>query len=119
MMVPQVDADGIDVGGVRMPEVAVPLATYTGWNLRDPRTGASDELVDFSGSYIPFPRTRADRERSGDPRLSIEERYHDRAEFLGMTAEHVLKMIEGGYLLPEDMPALIQRAEMQWEYATR
>jgi hypothetical protein len=119
MMVPQVDADGIDVGGVRLPEVAVPLATYTGWNLRDRRTGASDELVDFSGSYIPFPRTRVERERAGDPRLSIEERYHDRAQFLGLIGEHALKLIEGGYLLPEDMPALLQRAELQWEYATK
>jgi len=119
VMVPQVDADGIDMGGVRMPEVAVPLATYTGWNLRDPKTGAPRELVDFSGSYIPFPKSKADRERTGDPRLSIEERYHDRAQYVGLIAQHCLKMVEGGYLLPEDMPALIQRAEMQWDYANK
>ena len=119
VMVPQVDADGIDVEGVRMPEVAVPLATYTGWNLRDPRTGAPNELVDFSGSYIPLPRNRGERERTGDPRLSIEERYPSRSAFLGMIAAHTLHLIKGGYLLPEDMPAMIERAQMQWEYATK
>jgi hypothetical protein len=119
VMVPQVDADGIDLGGVRMPEVAVPLATYTGWNRRDPKTAASDELVDFSGSYIPFARTRAEREHNQDPRPSVEERYHDRAEYVGLVAQQALKLVADGYLLPEDVPSLLARAETQWDYATK
>ena len=83
VMVPQVDSDGIDKGGVRMPEVAVPLATLTGWNPRDPKIGAPDQLMDFAGSYLPFSKTRAERERAGDPRLSIEERYSNRDVYLG------------------------------------
>jgi len=119
VMVPQVDRDGIDLGGVRMPEVAVPLATYTGWNPRDPRIGAQNELVDFAGSYIPFARTRAERERAGDPRLSIEERYPNRAQYLGMVAEAGVKLIKEGYLLAEDLPLLLDRAAEQWAYATK
>jgi len=119
VMVPQVDRDGIDLAGVRMPEVAVPLATYTGWNPRDPRTGAPTELVDFAGSYIPFARTRAERERTGDPRLSIAERYQNRAHYLGLVAEAGLKLIKGGYLLAEDLPVLLNRATEQWAYATK
>ena len=74
-LVPQVDRDGNDVGGIRMPEIQAPLATYTGWNLRAPEIGAPDELFSMQGSWIPFARTRKDREQSGDPRPSIEERY--------------------------------------------
>ena len=63
-LVPAVDADGNDRAGVRMPEIAVPLATQTGWNPRAPRTGAADALAGVVGSYLPFARTRAAREAS-------------------------------------------------------
>jgi len=115
-MVPQVDADGIDQAGVKMPEVAVPLATYTGWNRRDPDTGSPDQLVDFSGSYIPFARTAADRKRTGDQRPSLEERYPSRDHYLGMIAREAIKLMKEGFLLPEDLPSILSRAEMQWDY---
>jgi hypothetical protein len=118
-MVPQVDRDGIDLAGVRMPELAVPVATYTGWNYRDPGTGAPDQLVDFSGSYIPFARTRAERERNLDPRLSIEERYHSREHYMGLFAEATLKLVRDGYLLAEDMPAMVEHAGELWKLATK
>ena len=57
MLVPQVDADGNERDGVRLPEMTVPLATYTGWNLRDPSIGAPDQRVAFEASYLPFPKT--------------------------------------------------------------
>ena len=91
-LVPAVDADGNDRAGVRMPEIAVPLATQTGWNPRDPKTGAPDALAGVVGSYIPFARTKAAREASGDPRLSIEERYADRAAYLGRVTEAALAL---------------------------
>jgi hypothetical protein len=119
VMVPQVDADGIDLGGVRMPEVAAPLATYTGWNPRDPRTGAPEQLVDFAGSYLPFAKTKAERERAGDPRLSLEERYLNRAHYLGLVTEAALKLVKDGYLLAEDLPAVIARAAEHWDDATK
>src|SRR5215468_6170944 len=119
VMAPQVDQDGIDLGGIRMPEIAAPLATYTGWNPRDPQTGAPDQLVDFAGSYIPFAKTKAERERAGDPRHSLEERYASRSHYLGLVAEAGLKLVKGGYLLDEDLPVLIERAGQQWYYATK
>src|SRR5215831_4058871 len=74
-LVPQVDADGNERAGIRLPEVAVPLATYTGWNFRSEKIGGSDQLVSLLGSYIPFAQTKADRQASRDPRASIGERY--------------------------------------------
>ncbi|MGE0132152.1 MAG: alpha/beta hydrolase domain-containing protein [Blastocatellales bacterium] len=119
VMAPQVDQDGIDLSGVRMPEVAVPLATYTGWNPRDAKIGASDQLVDFAGSYIPFAKTKAERERAGDPRLSLEERYTNRGQYLGLLAEAGVKLVKGGYLLAEDLPLLIERAGQRWDYTMK
>jgi len=80
VLVPQTDADGNDLGGVRLPELEVPLATYTGWNLRDPSIGAAELRVSFLGSFIPFARTEAEREKSGDPRPSVAERYGSREQ---------------------------------------
>ena len=119
VMAPQVDQDGIDLGGIKMPEVAAPLATYAGWNSRDPQTGAPDQLVDFAGSYIPFPKTKSERERTGDPRLSLEERYASSAHYLGLVAEAGLKLVKDGYLLAEDLPELIERARRQWDFAMK
>ena len=70
VLVPQVNADGNERDGVRLPEITVPLATYTGWNLRDPAIDAPDQRVAFEGSYIPFAKTAED-ERSGDPRSRL------------------------------------------------
>lgn len=113
--VPQVDPDGIDLGGIRLPEVAVPLATVTGWNPRAPGTGAPDQLVDFAGSYLLLPRTEA----GPDPRRPIAQRYPTREHYLGLIAESALRLSREGYLLPEDLPALLERAQLQWDWATR
>ncbi|HEX9002343.1 MAG TPA: alpha/beta hydrolase domain-containing protein, partial [Blastocatellia bacterium] len=86
---------------------------------RDPQTGAPDQLVDFTGSYFPFAKTKTDRERAGDPRLSIEERYASREQYLGKITEAALKLVKGGYLLAEDLPGVIDRAAQHWEYAIR
>jgi hypothetical protein len=74
-LVPHVDADGNEVAGIRVPEVAVPLATTTGWNFRAERIGNPTTIVALLGSYVPFARTKAERDARRDPRLSIEERY--------------------------------------------
>ena len=116
MLVAQVDADGNETAGLKMPELAVPLATHTGWNLFNEKAGPTDELSSMQGSYIPFPRTRAERERSGDPRLSIDERYHDRDQYLGMVSREAVKLIEQGYLLDRDLPAILKQAGERWDY---
>ena len=118
MRVPAVDADGNARAGVRLPDIAVPLATQTGWNYRDPSIGAPDRLAGEIGSYIPFPRTRADRERARDPRLSIEERYRSPDEYLGKYAAATLDLVARGFILPEDVADLLKHAGEHYEWAT-
>ncbi len=117
ILVPQVDGDGNEIAGLKMPELAAPLATYTGWNLFNQKSGPTDELASMEGSYILFPRTRADRERSGDHRLSIEERYGDRDQYLGMVARAAMRLMEQRYLLDRDLAAILRQAGQRWDYA--
>jgi hypothetical protein len=98
MLVPQVDSDGNDIAGIRMPEITVPLATYLGWNFFNERSGPTTELAPLTGSFIPFPRTRAERERTQDPRPSIEERYHSRDHYLELITKSANKLASQGYL---------------------
>lgn len=114
-LLPKVDQDGNEVGGVRLPEVSVPLATYTSWNLRAPETGADDEMADFRGSFFTFPLTDHERAESGDPRASLEARYPTRAHFLGQYALAAIELVDEGFLLAEDIPGLLRRAESLWE----
>jgi hypothetical protein len=116
VFLPQVDADGNETSGLRMPWIQVPLATYTGWNLRAPAIGAPEELYSFVGSTVPFARTRADREKSGDPRPSIAERYKSRDAYLDQIRGATRKLTSGGYLLEGDAPAIIEHAGRQWEH---
>jgi len=115
--VPAVDADGNVRAGIRLPDIAVPLATHAGWNYRDKSTGASDRLAGEIGSYIPFARTRADRDRAGDPRLSIEERYKSRDEYVGKFAAAALDLVRQGYLLEEDVADQLKHAIEHYDWA--
>jgi hypothetical protein len=115
-LVPQVDADGNEMTGLRLPEVQVPLATYAGWNLRDPTIGAPDSLYDMVGSFFPFPRTKAERESRRDPRLSIEERYPSRDAYLGKIQAVARDLVRSRYLLEADIPRLVRRANVQWDH---
>ena len=115
VLVPRTDADGNDLGGVRLPELQVPLATYTGWNLRDPSIGAPDRRTSFLGSFLPFARSAADREKSGDPRASIAERYASREQYMGKFAEAAMKLIQDRFLLREDLPAVLERGRREWD----
>jgi hypothetical protein len=115
-LVPQVDVDGNDLAGVRMPEVAVPLATYTGWNLRAPESGADQELLDSAGSFLPFPVTAAGREAASDPRKPILERYESRDAYLMEYRSVAQRLIESGFLLTSDLDPLMKRAEQLWDW---
>jgi len=117
VLVPAVDGDGNDRGGIRLPEIAVPLATQKGWNFRLPAAGAADRLAGEIGSYLAFPRTRAERDASGDSRLSIEERYRDRFDYLGRIADAATTLVAEGYLLAEDVPDIITRAARHYDWA--
>jgi Alpha/beta hydrolase domain len=114
-LVPQSDANGNDMGGVNLPELQVPLATYTGWNLRDPGIGLGDLRLSFYGSFIPFAKTAGEREKSGDPRLSVAERYSSHDEYMGKFAEAAMKLVHERFLLREDLPAMLERGEREWK----
>jgi len=97
----------------------VPLATYTGWNLRDPSIGAPGERVSFEGSYIGFPKTIAERQKSGDPRRSIAERYSSADEYLNRYERALDALISQRWILPEDRAALLARGKQEWQQATK
>jgi len=115
VLVPQVDADGIDQGGIRLPELAAPLGTITGWNLRAPERGAPEELAEFYGSIFPFARTREERQRTADPRPSVAERYAGREEYVKRVGAAADELIAGRFLLPRDRAAAVERAARLWD----
>lgn len=117
-LVPQVDGDGNDLAGIRVPEVAVPLATTTGWNFRSERIGSPKTIVALTGSYIPFARTRAEREAAGDPRPSIEERYRGKDDYLARIRASAVALIKNGFMLEEDLQFAVDRAARHWDWAT-
>jgi hypothetical protein len=117
ILVPQADADGNGTAGIRMPELSVPLATYTGWNLFNDRSGPTDVLSSMQGSYIPLARSGADRKRSNDPRASIEERYRDKDQYVGLVTKAALALIDQRFLLAEDLAAVVRDAGRHWDYA--
>jgi hypothetical protein len=115
ILVPQVNADGNETAGIRLPEQMVPLATYTGWNLRDPKIGAPDVLYNMTGSFIPFAKTKAEREASGDRRPSIEERYKDKDDYLRKVRAAAEALTGSGFLLKEDVERVTQKAAARWD----
>lgn len=113
-LIPQVNSDGNEIAGVHLPDQAVPLATYTGWNLRAPQTGAPNSRPTFLGSMIPFARTRAEREANHDPRLSIEERYKNLDDYLTRVEASARALVKDGFLLDRDVPLAVSKARQRW-----
>jgi hypothetical protein len=118
-LVPQVDADGNEVGGIRVPEQLVPLATTTGWNFRAERIGNPTSVVALLGSYVAFPRTRAEREATRDPRKAIEERYASKDDYLQKIRAAADGLVKDRLLLAEDVDDTMARAARHWDHATR
>ncbi len=112
LFVPQVDADGNEISGIRLPEVAVPLATLTGWNFR---RGSDSELAPLLGSFVPFAPTREARRQSGDPRRSIEERYPSREAYVAKVEKAAAALARERYLLEADVPAVVMQAAERWD----
>jgi hypothetical protein len=105
--VPKTDRDGNDIAGVRLPDVTVPLATYTGWALR--RGAHVNDGCEAAGQYIPFPKTIAERQMSGDPRRSIEERYPSFEKYYDNVKRAVENMVRDRLLLCEDADDQLER----------
>jgi hypothetical protein len=110
ILVPQVDADGNDLAGVRLPAVEVPLATYTGWNLQS-RELAQDELAGLLGSFLPFARTADERAQMRDPRRSLAERYESKSEYVARVGRAARVLVGQRLLLAEDAQRIIEDAK--------
>ncbi len=102
-----VDADGNEVAGIRLPHIAVPLGTSTGINVYKDLPG---ELCDRDGIYLPFARTRADRDRTGDPRPSLEERYAGRDDYVAKVTAAADALVAARLLLAEDRDRYVAAA---------
>ena len=114
-----VDGDGNERAGIRPVELRAPLATVTGWNPRHPEQGAPGDLMAMMGSTLPFARTAIERERRGDPRPSIAERYASRAAYLTAAREAAEALVAARYALAEDVEAMVARAGQLWDLITR
>jgi hypothetical protein len=110
-----VDADGNDLAGIRLPDVAVPLATVTGWNLRHPDTGGSGQTHKTMGSTLPFAFTKQERQDTSDPRPSVEERYASKDDYLDRVEGVARDLVSEGYLLDEDVPRVGQMARERYD----
>ena len=113
--VPAIDRDGNDVAGIRLPDLTVPLATHTGWNLRHPQIGASGQLLNLIGATIVFASTKEEREARGDPRSSIAERYPNRDLYLEQVRQAAQHLVEDGCLLADDLELLVHQAAERFD----
>ena len=110
VQVSQVDTDGNDIAGIRLPELTVPLGTHTGWSVMKQGAGFPDSCGQH-GTYIPFAKTRAERIAADDPRPSLEERYGDEQTFVIQIEAAANKLLEEGFLLEEDRVRTVKRAK--------
>jgi len=117
LLVSRLDADGNEIGGLRLPEVAVPLGTYLPWALRSEGAGLPQTMIPYAGAFIPFAKTKAEREKSKDPRSSIEERYSSRADYVRRVEEAATKLAQERYLLQEDIKTIVEDAGKHWDWA--
>jgi hypothetical protein len=115
--VPQTDGDGIDLGAIRMPAVAAPVATYTGWNLRDKSIGSPNQILEMVGSFIPFPKNAAEAAAAHDPRKPLAERYPDRGAYQAALRASARKLVEQRFLLAGDVDAVVAQAANTWDFA--
>jgi hypothetical protein len=118
LLVPQVDADGNDLAGIRMPDVSVPLGTCTGWMFRPASMGAPHELLPLRGSWILFAASREQRKQLGDPRPAIDERYAAKEVYLNRVSEALQRLVKQGYLLAEDLEPVRKQAAARWDWVT-
>lgn len=116
LLVPQADVDGNDLGGIRMPDVAVPLATATGWVFRPEEYGSPKDFYLLRGAWVPFAVTKVQREKNNDPRLSLEERYASKQAFMEQVKAAVEKLIEQGFLAEGDLESQVKQAGERWDW---
>ena len=119
-LVADLDESFNERGGIRLPDLAVPVATYTGWNLRDESIGNPGLFIGITGGLagwtLPLPATQAERESTGDPRASIEERYANREDYVEQVTRAAMDLVAEGYLLEEDVAEVVDLAGRKFDY---
>lgn len=118
-LVPQADSDGNDRGGVRLPEITVPLATYTGWNLRSASIGAPGERLAFLGSFVPLRRTATEASAAHDPRTAAGDRYRNYEDYRMRFERALDDLAKDRYILAEDRLQLLDRSKQEWTWIMR
>ncbi len=116
VLVPQVDSLANEVGGIRSVELEVPLASYLPWNLRRGQPGDTAEMTRILGTYLPLPRTDAERAAANDPRPSIASRYPNRPAYLAEARRAAERLVKRRMLLREDVERAVARAAAQWDW---
>jgi hypothetical protein len=114
-LVPRVDADGNDVGGIALPFLAVPVGTYTGWNDGPDSVPSLHILGGLFGSFVPFAKTASERAATGDPRLSLAERYGSRAAYLEATRVAARALVARRLMLEGDVEPTVADAAKLWD----
>jgi hypothetical protein len=109
------DADGNEIVGIRVPDVSVPVGTYTGWVPRHPATGGAGQLLDMQGTTLPFAATPRERQESGDARPSIAERYRDRDDYLAQARAAAVALAQQRYILDEDIDLAVELAVERYD----
>ncbi|WP_395729962.1 alpha/beta hydrolase domain-containing protein [Prosthecobacter sp.] len=116
LLVPQVDTDGNDIAGIRMPDVAVPLGTATGWVFRSASMSSPLEPVLLRGAWVPFAATRGQREAAHDPRPALAERYASRESYLSQVKDVLQKLITQRLLSAQDLESQLKQAGDRWDW---
>lgn len=119
LLVPQVDADGNDIAGIRLPDVAVPLGTATGWVFRSESQGAPHEPVLLRGAWVPFAASKTLQRQTHDPRSTMEERYPTKGVYLAQVEEVLQKLIQQRFLAEEDLASQLKQAGERWDWVMR
>lgn len=114
-----IDPDGNEVAGIRLPDLRVPVGTHAGWNLRDPETGAPEQLMSMQGFSNFFPVDGNARSKMGDPRRSVRERYVNRDEYEALVCKETENLIAEGYLLAEDCDVVVQACLERFDLAAK
>lgn len=119
-LVSDIDDDCNEVAGIPLPDITVPLATYTGWNLRHSDIGNTGLIIGLTGGLagwtLPFGQTRRDRRAAGDPRPSIEERYRSKDIYFEKVLDAAEQLVKEGYLLEEDVDRVMERSGIKYDY---
>ena len=116
-LVSNVDVDGNEVAGIRLPDVTAPIGTHTGWNPRHPDSGGADQIMPMQGFSKFFARTAAEREANGDPRMSIDERYPVKDTYLREVRNQAEILAHERYILPEDIDIILHDSSRRWDAA--